>query len=172
MGCRVCDAWIAEERWIEISVKSAKQTREKGVVESENSCCQDQQQSRQFSAESYVAMDIVPFVYLPEYPFVICKACCFACIADEVTSHLRNHHISICPQERTRIATRVKDIPEIIHDQASLREFLRPPATIDVIPFIKPPKTDGLRCNECGFITRTPQGIQRYCRKEHGWEND
>jgi hypothetical protein len=29
-------------------------------------------------------MDITPFVRLPEYPFVICKKCQFACIADEV----------------------------------------------------------------------------------------
>ncbi|KAH6628944.1 hypothetical protein F5144DRAFT_492318, partial [Chaetomium tenue] len=108
------------------------------------------------------------FLYLPEYPFVICKTCCFACIVDEVTSHLRSHHMSIRAQERTRIATRVKDIPGILHDQASLREFQRPPATINVIPFIKPLKIDGLRCNECGFITRTPQGIQGHCRKEHG----
>lgn len=33
---------------------------------------------------------IDPFVYLPEYPFVICKIRKFVCVANEVQAHIPN----------------------------------------------------------------------------------
>jgi RecQ family ATP-dependent DNA helicase len=113
-----------------------------------------------------------PFVYLPEYPVVICKTCEFACVADEVISHLRLQHVSIKPSERNKIAKLVKEIPGIVHNQAGLSGFQFPPATTAPILFIAAPKIDGLRCNDCGFVTRTLRGIQGHCREKHGWVND
>ncbi|KAK4206214.1 hypothetical protein QBC37DRAFT_445140 [Rhypophila decipiens] len=113
-----------------------------------------------------------PFVYLPEYPFVICHTCRYACVANEVNTHLRKQHTEIKPSERSRIARLVEEIPGIIPNQAGLCGFSYPPATTEPIPFIAAPEIDGIRCDECGFATRTVRGIQGHCREEHGCEND
>ncbi|KAM7188699.1 Protein of unknown function (DUF3505) domain containing protein [Rhypophila sp. PSN 637] len=113
-----------------------------------------------------------PFVHLPEYPFVICQTCGYACVANEVATHLGKQHHEIEPKERSRIAKLVEEIPGIIPNQAGLCGFRFPPATTEPIPFIAAPEIDGIRCNECGFVIRTTQGIQKHCRREHGWKND
>ncbi|KAK4117940.1 hypothetical protein N657DRAFT_555427, partial [Parathielavia appendiculata] len=110
-----------------------------------------------------------PFVHIPEYPFVVCKECQFACVTGEVTTHLRMHHGHIQVQERRRIAESIGDIPGIAGGQEELRSFQFPPPTVTPIRFIAPPKPDGIRCDRCGFIVRTIAGIRRHCRKEHGW---
>lgn len=117
-------------------------------------------------------MDISPFVQLRGYPFVVCTKCQFPCVGEEVATHLRKHHTTIPAARRQTITKAIQAIPGIIANQAGLVGFQYPSPTVDPIPFIARPQTDGLRCNECGFIVRTPQGIQRHCRKQHGWEND
>lgn len=112
-----------------------------------------------------------PFIQLPEYPFVICKVCRVACVADEAKAHLHNQHSTISTSERARIFRLIADIPGIIKDQRGLYGFQFPQPTIKPIPFIMPPKTDGLRCNRCSFVTRTIDGMQKHCRKEHSWTN-
>ncbi|KAK4232748.1 hypothetical protein C8A03DRAFT_48457 [Achaetomium macrosporum] len=111
-------------------------------------------------------MEIPPFVHLPEYPFVICKECRFACVANEVPSHLRNHHDSVKAQERAQIARTVTDIPGIIHSQAQLRGFADPPATTEPTPFIAPPQANGLRCDTCGYIARRGGNVVKRAKQE------
>jgi hypothetical protein len=53
---------------------------------------------------------IGPFTKLPEYPFVFCNACEYACIADEVQTHLWKHHKDIDKKERGKIIAVVKSI--------------------------------------------------------------
>jgi hypothetical protein len=114
-----------------------------------------------------------PFIHLAEYSFMVCKVCQFACVADEVATHLRKSHSHLTPKERTTITTTIKAIPDIIYSQAILRrDFAYPAATIKPILFITPPKTDGIRCDICQFITRTIRGIQKHCRQNHRWRND
>lgn len=55
----------------------------------------------------------------------------------------------------------IQAVPGIVANQAGLFGFQCPPPTVNPIPFIAWPPTDGLRCHEYGFIVRTPQGIQR-----------
>ncbi|KAK4444177.1 hypothetical protein QBC34DRAFT_487938 [Podospora aff. communis PSN243] len=117
-------------------------------------------------------MNITPFIHLPQYPFVICKECQFACIADEVGSHLRKHHNSIHTKVRSEIARVVQEIPGIICNQEQLRAFPYPAASTEPIPFIAPPQTDGLRCDTCSYVVRSRQRIQAHCREKHRWEND
>jgi uncharacterized C2H2 Zn-finger protein len=93
-------------------------------------------------------------------------------VADEAESHLRKQHGHITAAKRNKIVELVKEIPGIIHDQAGLQGFQFPPATTKPIPFITAPMNDGIRCDECGFVIRTTQGIQAHCRSEHGWQND
>ncbi|KAK4155073.1 hypothetical protein C8A00DRAFT_42226 [Chaetomidium leptoderma] len=113
-----------------------------------------------------------PFTHLTTYPFVICKTCGFACIADEVTTHLRKHHDSVKAKDRAAIAALVGEIPGVVCNQAELRTFRFPPPTVEPIPFITPLETDGLRCDTCGYVTRRLRWIQEHCRKDHGWVND
>lgn len=113
-----------------------------------------------------------PFVRLPEYPFVICRVCTFACVVDEVPAHLKKHHITINASERQRIHTVVSTIPGLIRNQAELRTFEPPEPTTEPIPFIAAPKSDGLACRTCRYVARHRQLIQNHCHKEHGWINE
>ncbi len=114
-----------------------------------------------------------PFVHLPAFGFVACTTCRYACIADEVATHLRHHHSESMNVDRRKVVVEaVAKIPDIIRNQEELRNFRYPPPTTEPIPFIAPPRADGIRCNECGFVIRTVQGIQAHCRKEHGWQNE
>lgn len=118
-------------------------------------------------------MDILsPFVKLPEYPFVICKICQYACVANEVETHLRRHHHNMGKNARSRVIYEAKAIPGIIRTQNKLQHFQLPDSVEKAVPYIAPPKTDGLRCQACPYIARQPQRIQEHCRKVHGWAND
>jgi hypothetical protein len=64
-----------------------------------------------------------PFVHMPEYPFVICKECQHACVAGEVTTHLRTNHGRMPAQKRNRIARSIGGIPSIAQRQEELRSF-------------------------------------------------
>ncbi|RKK80935.1 hypothetical protein BFJ68_g17672 [Fusarium oxysporum] len=112
-----------------------------------------------------------PFVHLPEFPIIICKSCQFAYVAKEADSHLRVRH-SMPTAERQVIIQQVQAIPGIIQDQAGLQAFPFPPPTTKPIPFIAPPRDDGIACNACPYVIGTIQGIQKHHREEHGWVND
>lgn len=64
-----------------------------------------------------------PFVHVPEYPFVVCTEGRFACVAGEVTSHLRTKHSHIQASERGRMARSIDSIPGIVQRQGELRSF-------------------------------------------------
>ncbi|PON20110.1 hypothetical protein TGAM01_v211033 [Trichoderma gamsii] len=113
-----------------------------------------------------------PFVYLPEYPFVICSVCKFACVANEVAAHLQQQHIPATAAEVRRISDVVKAIPGIIKTQEELRQWSVPPPTTPPIPIIPPPEPDGLGCNECPYVARTPKTIRAHYRNKHEWVND
>lgn len=49
-----------------------------------------------------------PFIHLPEYPFIICTKCRFACISSEVRTHLQRHHLSIDVRQRAEIIKAVR----------------------------------------------------------------
>ncbi|KAH7109812.1 hypothetical protein EDB81DRAFT_927725, partial [Dactylonectria macrodidyma] len=111
-----------------------------------------------------------PFVHLPEYPFVICKPCAAAFVADEVISHLQAQHtVGSAAQQIHKI---VQAIPGIIHNQKELQQWSVPPPTTAPIPIIPPPMHDGFGCNRCPYVARQIQRIQQHCRDEHGWVND
>lgn len=112
-----------------------------------------------------------PFHFLPHYRLVVCVECRFACIANEVATHLRKRHRNISSRERQQIVSIVGQIQNVIRERAELIALQYPPPTADPIPFIDPPKLDGLRCQLCPYIARQPQKIQAHCRNVHGWRN-
>jgi superfamily II DNA helicase RecQ len=114
-----------------------------------------------------------PFVKLPEFPFVICRICRFAYVANEIEPHLKKHHKGIEAAARREIANQVQNIAGIIENQRGLSTWPKPPPTIDPIPFIQVPATDKLGCSEegCLYVTGTARGMQGHYRREHGWSN-
>jgi hypothetical protein len=67
-----------------------------------------------------------PFVHLRELNVVICKVCKFACVADEVGSHLCMRHRAIGLESRHTIEQDVGQIPGIVWSQAELSGFQLP----------------------------------------------
>ncbi|KAH6959552.1 hypothetical protein BKA56DRAFT_701691 [Ilyonectria sp. MPI-CAGE-AT-0026] len=110
-----------------------------------------------------------PFVHVPEYPFIICKPCAAAFVADEVISHLQARHaVGSMAQQIHNI---IQAIPGIIHNQRELQQWSVPPPTTAPIPFIPPPRHDGFGCEQCPYVARQIQRIQQHCRDKHGWAN-
>ena len=134
----------------------------------------DDSRRRKWPVEHRVTiMDALhPFVKLPEYPFVICKICQYAYIANEAETHLRRHHRGMGKGARSKVIYEVKAIPGIIRSQERLRHFALPESMEKPIPFIKRLQTDGLRCEACPYVARQPQRIQDHSRTVHGWKND
>lgn len=116
-----------------------------------------------------VIMD--PFDYLERYRVVVCKKCKFACVANEVTTHLRTRHKDITPTERSRISADILQIPHILRVQAELAHFQFPLPVTNPLPFLQTPRTDGLMCRRCPYIACQLQKIQAHCREKHQWRN-
>ena len=111
------------------------------------------------------------FIYLAEFPFVICKECRFGCVADEIATHLQVQHSYIKSEVRKTISTAVQSTPGIVHKRAELAGFVFPEPTTAAIPYIQEVKSDGLRCRECPYVNRRAKHMKDYCRQEHGWQN-
>jgi hypothetical protein len=102
----------------------------------------------------------------------VCHACGFASIADEVATHLRTRHRDIQPGRRQALVEKIKQVPNIIHSRDDLHHYLQYPTDIiEPIPYLAPPKLDGLKCRACGYIVRRVQKIQNHCTEKHQWIN-
>ncbi|KAL6411744.1 hypothetical protein AUP68_04118 [Ilyonectria robusta] len=112
-----------------------------------------------------------PFVYLERYRVVICKKCGFACVSNEVPTHLRIRHRYMTTTNRNKAAKDIQSIPGIIKSQSELADFQFPPPTANPIPFLSPPQLDGLNCRKCPYIARQVQKIQAHCRDCQDWHN-
>ncbi|KAI8682258.1 hypothetical protein NCS56_00348100 [Fusarium sp. Ph1] len=119
-----------------------------------------------------MAEAIEPFVYLPEYPFPICRVCKYACVAEEVLSHLTNQHGAIVSKKRAkRISRAIGAKPGVIRNQKELREWTPPPPMISRVPIITEPKEDGLACQSCQYVVREERRIKKHYRERHQWIN-
>ena len=112
-----------------------------------------------------------PFIYVAAYRVLVCTLCRFGCVANEAATHLRTRHRDIPNQDRRIIIGKIRQIRDIICHQADLVEFQFPEPTAEPLPFLEPPRLDGLRCFLCPYIARHIQKIQEHCRAKHGWKN-
>lgn len=112
-----------------------------------------------------------PFTFLHIYRTLICRECTFAVLVNEVSSHLVKRHQEITATERRNIVRKAADLPDARRNQADLQGLCFPPPTIDRVPYLAPPKKDGLKCHECPYIARQVQKIQKHCKLKHKWEN-
>ncbi|KAF5698067.1 hypothetical protein FMUND_15204, partial [Fusarium mundagurra] len=124
------------------------------------------------SLQSEPCSAIHPYVVLSTYRLLVCQACEFASVADEVATHLRTRHRDIQPDRRQELVEKIKQIPNILHSRDDLRRYLQYPTDIiQPIPYLVPPKSDGLKCRTCGHIVRRVQKIQKHCTEKHQWIN-
>ncbi|EXL66760.1 hypothetical protein FOPG_17083 [Fusarium oxysporum f. sp. conglutinans race 2 54008] len=115
---------------------------------------------------------IYPYVLLSTYRLPVCQVCAFASVADEVATHLRTRHRDIQSERRQELVEKIKQVPNILHSRDDLRHYLQYPTdTIQPIPYLTPPKPDGLKCRACGHIVRRVQKIQKHCSEKHQWMN-
>ncbi|KAM5527658.1 hypothetical protein FOXYSP1_20020 [Fusarium oxysporum f. sp. phaseoli] len=105
-----------------------------------------------------------PFTYLKTYRVPVCKKCEFACVANEVPTHLQTRHRDIPPAERRRGAQVIGNISGIIKDQSGLEDFQFPPPSISSVAFLAPPKPDGPKC-------RHVKKIKSHCHVCQHWNN-
>jgi hypothetical protein len=84
-------------------------------------------------------------------------------------SHLAGSHAAISGDERGAIIEEIRLLPDIIQDEAGLDGFEFPEPTTKAIPQLGEPKTDGLGCKQCWYVSRQPQKIRIHGRVVHGW---
>lgn len=96
-----------------------------------------------------------------------------AVLAEEICSHLGNriHRRCLIKEKRREIKSQVFCVPGILKYQEDLKSFRLPGPNTAVIPFIEPPKKDGLACQKYLYVTRQLHQMQGHCQKEHGWVN-
>src|SRR6478735_1983962 len=75
------------------------------------------------------------------------------------------------PEHRQDLVEKIKQIPNILHNQDELRDLRYPTDIIEPIPYLAPPKPDDLKCRACSHIVRRIQKIQKHCTDEHQWTN-
>jgi hypothetical protein len=115
---------------------------------------------------------IYPYVLLSTYRLLVCQVYAFASVADEVATHLRTRYRDIQPEHRQDLVDKIKQIPNILHSQDELYRYLQYRMdTFKPIPYLTPPKSDGLKCRACGYIVRHIQKIQKHCTEKHQWIN-
>lgn len=114
---------------------------------------------------------IKPFVYLSEYRVVVCTECKYGLSAGGVRVHLAGQHAGILDKERGSIVEKISRIPDIIQNEQELESFQFPNPATKAIPELAAPKTDGLGCKACWYVSRQQQKIQKHCQTEHNWRN-
>lgn len=114
---------------------------------------------------------IGPFTFLPDYKVLVCRLCAFAVLVDEVGTHLQKRHRDINSKERWAVINRAAELQGARRNQGDLLGFQFPPPTIDYVPYLAPPREDGLKCRECTYISRQIQKIKEHCKTKHKWKN-
>ncbi|KAH8669335.1 hypothetical protein BGZ61DRAFT_498117 [Ilyonectria robusta] len=117
----------------------------------------------------YIRIEYKPFIYVPEYPFVIYKPYQIAVVSNEVVRHMKAQHAA--DNKAKYIHNIIKAIPGIISNQEELKQWSVPPPTTAPIPWLPPPKPDGLGCDECPYVARQLRRIKQHYRVHHRWIN-
>ncbi len=86
-----------------------------------------------------------PFIILTAYGVLVCKTCKWACVAREVTIHLRTYHKRLPAIQRSAIAQAVLRTPGLYKSQKDLELFQLPQQAVQAIPELEGPYSDGLK---------------------------
>jgi hypothetical protein len=114
-----------------------------------------------------------PFVHLPDLRVVVCTICQYAVLADHVFRHLDGpvHKGQFPLQIRKLISAQIKTLPGVLTSEVDLRSYKLPGPDTLPIPYIQPPRPDGIGCRSCLYVCCSLRGIQRHASSAHNWVN-
>jgi hypothetical protein len=113
--------------------------------------------------------DIYPFIYDRAYPFVFCSLCQSCVIVPSARTHLRSMHAGlVAASQRNTAAYTLTLLPDMVHKETELDNYPAPVSVRKAIPYLGPPRTDGLKCSQCSHMCRNARMMQLHCRQEHG----
>jgi Orsellinic acid/F9775 biosynthesis cluster protein D len=103
-----------------------------------------------------------PFHYYSDYRVLVCKSCQHAVQPTRIAAHLRGSQHKLPRQQSEEIANQYKDIQ--LADP--ITEQVIPITVITPIEYL-PIYHDGLACNQCNYICRSRDWMQRHQREVH-----
>ena len=110
-----------------------------------------------------------PFVHDPAYPFLFCTLCKHAVLVPSTSDHLKDLHKDVVPISQRKV---VREAACRLHGMYERKEDMTkysfPNPGDKPIAYLHKPVNDGLRCNECGWITRSVTRMRAHCCKAHG----
>ena len=86
-------------------------------------------------------------------------------------THLAGKHAGMPDDERGAITEEICRLPKIIQDEKELDGFVFPDPATKAIPELAEPRTDGLGCKLCWYVSRQRQKIGEHARVMHQWSN-
>jgi len=113
------------------------------------------------------------FKHLPDQQVIVCIECQYCIQPDQIKGHLSTNHNGIPNQVRKAIQEFVKTLDNVAYQKG---DVVYPDP--DSVPIPELPIYDnGLVCmselgiNQCGYICRSIETMQRHCKKTHNWVN-
>jgi hypothetical protein len=115
-----------------------------------------------------VTNPIYPLMHDTAYPFLFCTLCEFAVLVPSIWDHLKDlHDDKVSTNQRKVVREVASRLPGMYQRKEDMRNYKLPSPGDCSIPHLRDPFTDGLRCNGCGWITRSVLRMRTHCYKTH-----
>ncbi len=114
-----------------------------------------------------VVSRLYPFVYDAKYPFLFCTLCGYAVLVPSTSDHLKDVHKDMPTSQRKVVREATDQLHGMYQRKEEMEEFRLPSPGDRPIPYIQAAVDNGIRCNECGWITTSVQRMRTHCRKTH-----
>ncbi len=99
-----------------------------------------------------------------------CKSCKYCIFPTGLDRHFGRKPHSLSPSERTSLLIGVEKDASLIRNKAGIKNLEIPPS----FPFFYLELAlyrDGIKCQDCGYITRNTRSIRDHYSEVHSWEN-
>lgn len=108
------------------------------------------------------------FMYLPTHCIVICKSHKQGVVKSQLRTHLDTKHQELAPHIRRSIIQATSQEPSLRNWAQDAHQVMFPRPDAAPLPHL-PVYTDGLKCQECGYICRHVKKMQEHGRNHHSW---
>jgi len=152
--------------WKELKMLIERETRIKEAMK-----MREAREVERRHLERDVGGSIHPFVHLYRLNLIVCTECRYAIIGSHAKNHLATKHGEHSTTERRQIVEHIGALPGLIQSKSDvdrLTEFK------DIAKPIKHLRlhTDGLKCDECLYVSCNDKSMKNHCAQAHGWIND
>ncbi|OAQ58899.2 hypothetical protein VFPPC_16935 [Pochonia chlamydosporia 170] len=111
---------------------------------------------------------IYPLMHDAAYPFLFCTLCKYAVLVPSICDHLKDvHDDKISTNQRKAVREAASRLSGMYQRKEDMINYKFPSLGDCPIPHLRDAVTDGLRCNECGWITRSKPRMRAHCGKTH-----